>query len=101
MRATKARLLSRRTKKKKTIILKIIDSGDGVPEGELSRIFEPLYRVEKDRARQTGGSGLGLAIVKTCIEACGGKVTAKNLKPKGFEIIFLLKSAGSSVSFDN
>ena len=83
-------------KKKNSVILKIIDSGEGVPESELSRIFEPLYRVEKDRARQTGGSGLGLAIVKTCIEACGGKVTAKNLEPKGFEIAFILKSVDSN-----
>ena len=88
----KGKIIVKAVDEKEIITLKIIDSGDGVPEAELSRIFEPLYRVEKDRARQTGGSGLGLAIVKTCIEACDGKVTAKNLKPKGFEIAFVLKS---------
>ena len=97
----KGEIIVKADEAKELITLKIIDSGDGVPEGELNRIFEPLYRVEKDRARQTGGSGLGLAIVKTCIEACGGKVTAKNLEPKGFEIIFVLKSANSSVSSIN
>ena len=91
----KGEIIVKADKGNETINLKIIDSGDGVPEAELSRIFEPLYRVEKDRARKTGGSGLGLAIVKTCIEACDGKVTAKNLKPKGFEIAFVLKSANS------
>ncbi len=73
--------------------IKVTDSGDGVPEKELSRIFDPLYRVEKDRARQTGGTGLGLAIVKTCVEACEGKVSARNLYPKGFEVSFTMKSA--------
>ena len=73
-------------------MIKIIDSGEGVPENEINQIFDPLYRVEKDRARQTGGSGLGLAIVKTCIEACGGKVYAENLKSGGFAIVFLLKT---------
>ena len=97
----KGEIIVKADKEKETIILRIIDSGDGVPESELNRIFEPLYRVEKDRARQTGGSGLGLAIVKTCIEVCGGKVRAKNLKPKGFEIAFVLKSGSSSVSFNN
>lgn len=83
--------------KKEWIIIRIIDSGKGVPEDDLGRIFDPLYRVEKDRARQTGGTGLGLAIVKTCLEACGGRVTAKNLQPRGFEIAFTLKPASSIV----
>ena len=77
---------------KEAVILKIIDSGEGVPENEINQIFDPLYRVEKDRARQTGGSGLGLAIVKTCIEACGGRVSAENLETGGFAIVFVLKT---------
>ncbi len=85
-------------KQNENVVLKIIDSGKGVPESEINRIFEPLYRVEKDRARKSGGSGLGLAIVKTCIEACGGKVIAQNLKPKGFEVAFILESADSKSS---
>ncbi len=94
----KDEIILKADKEKETVNLKIIDGGDGVPESELNRIFEPLYRVEKDRARKTGGSGLGLAIVKTCIEACDGKVSAKNLKPKGFEITFTLKSADFDTS---
>jgi two-component system sensor histidine kinase CpxA len=78
---------------KNNVFLRISDQGDGVPENEIERLFDPLYRVEKDRARQSGGTGLGLAIVKTCIEACEGRVSARNLSPKGFEIEFQLKSA--------
>ncbi len=64
-----------------------------VPPEALHRIFDPLYRLEPDRARASGGSGLGLAIVKTCIEACRGTVAARNLDPKGLEITMLLKAA--------
>jgi two-component system sensor histidine kinase CpxA len=73
------------------IHLAIADRGTGVPESELSNLFDPFYRIETDRARQTGGSGLGLAIVKTCVEACEGKVTARNLKPQGFEVSISLR----------
>ncbi len=65
------------------VVLEIRDYGSGVPEDELERIFEPFYRLESDRNRKSGGSGLGLAIVKTCIEACQGKVRARNLAPSG------------------
>lgn len=68
------------------------DKGAGVPENALDKIFDPLYRIESDRSRQTGGSGLGLAIVKTCVEACAGKVSAENLKPQGLAVNILLKN---------
>lgn len=72
--------------------ISVADSSAGVPEDALEKIFDLLYRVESARSRQSGGSGLGLAIVKTCIEACGGKVSARNLSPKGFAVNILLKS---------
>jgi len=49
-----------------------------VPEESLEQIFDPFFRVESSRSRDTGGIGLGLAIVKTCVEACQGTVTAHN-----------------------
>ena len=75
-----------------TVEIKITDHGVGVPEGALEKLFDPFYRVETHRSRESGGTGLGLAIVKTCIEACQGKVTAENLEPKGFQVKILLKN---------
>ncbi|HEY0458132.1 MAG TPA: HAMP domain-containing sensor histidine kinase [Pyrinomonadaceae bacterium] len=72
--------------------IKIADSGAGVPDESLDKLFDPFFRVEMHRSRETGGTGLGLAIVKTCIEACQGKVFAENLAPKGFEVTILLKN---------
>lgn len=70
------------------IRLRIADNGPGVPPESLARLFEPFYRVDTSRDRQTGGSGLGLAIVKTCIETCGGSVSLSANSPQGlvFEI---------------
>ena len=74
-------------------ILEVRDYGPGVPEEELERIFEPFYRLEPDRNRRSGGSGLGLAIVRTCIEACQGKVRARNLAPTGLSVTVELPAA--------
>jgi two-component system sensor histidine kinase CpxA len=63
--------------------LLMADHGPGVPEDSLPRLFEPFYRVDTSRDRQTGGSGLGLAIVKTCIETCAGQISVRANEPKG------------------
>src|SRR5439155_11327978 len=49
--------------------ISITDSGPGIPEEALDRVFMPFYRLDEARDRRTGGTGLGLAIVRTCIEA--------------------------------
>ncbi|MFN0279157.1 MAG: sensor histidine kinase [Pyrinomonadaceae bacterium] len=72
------------------ITLSIHDNGPGVPEDMLEKIFDPLFRVQDDRSRDTGGTGLGLAIVKTCVEACGGHVFARNRAPSGLEVVIKL-----------
>ena len=59
-------------------IIQIEDDGPGVPEGDLERAFEPFYRGEPSRSRETGGSGLGLATVRTIARAHGGDVTLRN-----------------------
>jgi two-component system, OmpR family, sensor histidine kinase CpxA len=69
----------------------VADRGPGVPASDLPRIFDPFYRADASRDRETGGVGLGLAIVKTCIEACGGAVTCRNLEPSGFEVTLRLQ----------
>ena len=67
------------------IVLTVADSGPGIPEADLPRVFERFYRVDKARSRQTrdpGGTGLGLAIVKHLIGLHGGTVAVAN-RPEG------------------
>ncbi len=68
------------------------DRGKGVNDKDLDKLFDPFFRIESDRARSTGGTGQGLAIVKSCIEGCGGSVSAKNSTPHGLTILINLKS---------
>lgn len=72
--------------------LEIRDNGPGVPGDQLDQLFEPFFRPEASRDRDSGGVGLGLAIVKTCIESCKGTVSAANLHPKGFAVTITLTS---------
>jgi len=75
------------------VALIVADSGSGVPADSLPRLFDAFYRPDSARTRESGGAGLGLAIVKTCIEACGGRVAARNGHSAGLEVIFALPSA--------
>ncbi len=56
-------------------VLRVSDSGEGIPTRDLERVFERFYRVDNARARATGGTGLGLAIVKHVVESHGGSVS--------------------------
>jgi len=78
--------------------LSVSDSGPGVPEAELPRLFDPFYRVDSSRTRETGGTGLGLSIVKTCVETCGGTVLCRNREPHGLEVIVRLNARGTEDS---
>ena len=73
----------------------ISDHGPGVPEDDITKLFDPFFRVDASRARETGGVGLGLTIVKTCVEACGGTVTARNRKRGGLRLIMRFKQPES------
>jgi len=75
------------------VLIRICDSGPGVPEETLEKIFQPFYRLDESRNRRTGGAGLGLAIVKSCMDACGGTVACRNRKPSGLETMLRLKRA--------
>lgn len=77
--------------------LVIVDDGPGVPEPEIAHLFEPFYRPDTARTRETGGVGLGLTIVKSCIEACGGKVSARNHAPKGFCVEMTLPASPANL----
>ena len=81
------------------IRLIVADTGPGIPEADLPRVFERFYRVDKSRtrgARDPGGTGLGLAIVKHLIELQGGKVTAAN-GPQG-GAVFTIELAGEAIA---
>jgi two-component system sensor histidine kinase CpxA len=81
------------TSQGREVLLTIADQGPGVPEAELPKIFDAFYRTDPARTRETGGTGLGLAIVKTCIESCGGTVSARNRQPHGLEATVTLHQA--------
>ena len=65
-------------RKEDNAILKVRDTGMGIPPESLTHVFERFYRVDKARARKTGGSGLGLSIVRNMVERNGGKITVES-----------------------
>ena len=65
------------------IVLSVSDRGPGIPDSDLTRVFERFYRVDRSRTRDPGGTGLGLSIVKHLVELHGGRVTVSNREGGG------------------
>jgi signal transduction histidine kinase len=61
-----------------TVVLRVRDTGVGIPTKDLDRIFERFFRVDRARSRDTGGTGLGLSIVRHVAENHGGHVTVES-----------------------
>ena len=76
---------------KNTVLIIVKDSGLGIPEKDIERIFERFYRVDKTRSKDVGGTGLGLAIVKHIVEAHHSKIEVKSTVGAGSEFSFRLK----------
>ena len=70
--------------------IRVSDNGPGVPEAELEQVFEPFFRLEKSRSRETGGTGLGLSIARTIVRAHGGEVALTNRTEGGLLVTVTL-----------
>ena len=78
--------LKSETRGAREAVLRVSDSGPGVPSDSLDKLFQPFYRLDDARGRQTGGVGLGLAITERAVRFHGGKVSALN-RPQGGLVI--------------
>ncbi len=71
----------------------VTDTGEGIPQEELSRVFDRFYRVDHSRARATGGSGLGLTIARQLVRAHGGDIGVESRPGEGTTFAFTLPAA--------
>lgn len=80
------------------LVISVKDNGIGIPHGEVDRIFERFYRVDKARSRRMGGTGLGLAIVKDIVDACGGTISVDTQLGQGsiFTIMLPMQASASN-----
>lgn len=69
------------------VLIEIMDDGPGIPEDQLEQVFEPFFRLEGSRSRETGGSGLGLSIARTLVRMHGGDVTLHNRPEGGLRVL--------------
>ena len=81
------------------IIVRVLDSGPGVPDEALQKIFKPFYRLDDARNRQTGGAGLGLSIADRAVRLHGGHLRASNRKEGGLEVEIRIPAISSVQGF--
>lgn len=73
--------------------IRILDHGPGIPKAQLEHVFEPFFRLEESRSRDTGGTGLGLSIARNIAEAHGGELVLHNSAAGSLEAILTLPRA--------
>ncbi|HEX5612068.1 MAG TPA: ATP-binding protein [Burkholderiales bacterium] len=78
------------------VVVRVLDEGPGMSAEELAKAFEPFYRGEASRSRETGGTGLGLGIARNIARAHGGDVTLQNRADRGLEATLVLPRAAQS-----
>jgi signal transduction histidine kinase len=78
------------------VVIRVLDEGPGMSAEELAKAFEPFYRGEASRSRETGGTGLGLGIARNIARAHGGEVTLRNRAGWGLEATLVLPRAAQS-----
>jgi signal transduction histidine kinase len=76
------------------VTIAVRDQGPGIPAEYLARVFEPYYRIESSRNRDTGGTGLGLCIARDIAQAHGGALTLSNLPQRGLQATLTLPRSG-------
>jgi len=81
------------------VVVSVRDHGPGLPENELEKVFEPFYRIESSRNRETGGTGLGLAIVRNLLHSQGGSVALNNHPEGGLVATVTLPIASAPETF--
>lgn len=79
------------------VVIRVQDTGSGIPPEDLLYVFERFYRTDRSRARSSGGSGLGLTIAKQIVEAHGGKIWAQSWLGAGSTFAFSLPAKGSNI----
>jgi signal transduction histidine kinase len=82
----------------KQLVLRVLDEGPGIPEDMLDKVFEPFFRLEHSRNRDTGGTGLGLSIARDVAQAHGGTLTLRNRTEGGLEATLTLPRASEGPS---
>ncbi|QNA98526.1 ATP-binding protein [Massilia sp. Se16.2.3] len=70
--------------------IRVRDNRPGIPQAELTRVFDPFYRVETSRSRESGGTGLGLTIARNIAEQHGGSIALANPPDGGLEVTLML-----------
>jgi signal transduction histidine kinase len=78
------------------IVIRVRDTGPGIPEAELEKVFEPYYRLEGARSREGGGTGLGLSIARNIAELHSGSLLLRNHPDGGLEAVLTLRTAQAS-----
>lgn len=69
------------------VLVKVQDNGTGIPQEDLTYIFEPFYRVDKSRSKRTGGYGLGMSVCKKIMEAHNGRIEISSHPNKGTSVL--------------